>query len=284
MHRGAAGLDRPAARPGRRRARLTSAAAGPGRLWEVDAARTAAIAMMVAYHVGYDVSRVAPSVGIDPLSGGWQALQVACGSSFLFVVGVSLAISNARGRARGLSGWPLYRRHLRRAAEVGAAALLVTLVTWIALGDDYVRFGILDCIAVAMVVGPLLLRLGPVNLILAGVVLLAGMELLLGPRSDVPGLLVLGVEPEGGAGVDWYPLLPWLAPALVGLAVGRALYPGGVRGHWGARLPTPPWAREVGAPGRHALPIYLVHQPVLIPLIIAGLAIAGVEVSLGGLR
>jgi uncharacterized membrane protein len=123
-----------------------------------------------------------------------------------------------------------------------------------------------------------------VNLILAGVVLLAGMELLLGPRSDVPGLLVLGVEPEGGAGVDWYPLLPWLAPALVGLAVGRALYPGGVRGPWGARLPTPPWAREVGALGRHALPIYLVHQPVLIPLIIAGLAIAGVEVSLGGLR
>jgi hypothetical protein len=73
--------------------------------------------MMVAYHVGYDVSRVAPSVGIDPFSGGWQALQVACGSSFLFVVGVSLAISNARGRARGLSGWPLYRRHLRRAAR-----------------------------------------------------------------------------------------------------------------------------------------------------------------------
>jgi uncharacterized membrane protein len=241
--------------------------------------------MMIVYHVGYDVNRFAPSVGIDPFSGGWQALQVACGSSFLFVVGVSLAISNARGRAGGLSGWPLYRRHLRRAAQVGAAALLVTLVTWIALGDDdYVRFGILHCIAVAMVVGPLLLPLGPVNLILAGVVLLAGMELLLGPESDVPGLLVLGVPPEGGAGVDWYPLLPWLAPALVGLAAGRALYPGGVRGPWGARLPTPPWAREVGAPGRHALPIYLVHQPVLIPLVIGGLAIAGVEVSLDEFR
>jgi uncharacterized membrane protein len=255
-----------------------------GRLWEVDVARTAAIAMMVAYHVAYDVNRVAPSVAIDPFSGGWQALQIACGSSFLFVVGVSLAISNARGRARGLSGWRLYRRHLRRAAEVGAAALLVTLVTWIVLGDDYVRFGILHCIAVAMVVGPLLLRLGLVNLILAGVVLLTGMALLLGPSSDVPGLLVLGVPPDGGAGVDWYPLLPWLAPALVGLAVGRALYPGGVRGPWGARLPTPPWARGVGAPGRHALPIYLVHQPVLIPLVIGALAIAGVEVSLDEFR
>ena len=171
------------------RARVTSAAAGPVRLWEVDAARTAAIAMMVVYHVGYDVSLFGPSVDIDPFSGGWRALQLACGSSFLFVVGVSLAISNARGRARGLAGWPLYRRHLRRAGEVAAAALLVTLVTWIALGDDYVRFGILHCIAVAMVVGPLLLPLGPVNLILAWVVLLGGMALLRGPASDIPGLL-----------------------------------------------------------------------------------------------
>ena len=130
-----------------------------------------------------------------------------------------------------------------------------------------------------MVVGPLLLPLGPVNLILAWVVLLAGMPLMRGSASDIPGLLVFGVPAEGGAGADWYPLLPWLAPVLVGLAVGQALYPGGVRGPWGARLPTPPWARGVGAHGRHALPIYLVHQPILIPLVIAALAIAGVEVS-----
>jgi len=262
----------------------TATAPAGGRLWEVDAARTAAIAMMVVYHVGYDVNLLGPSVDIDPFSGGWRALQLACGSSFLFVVGVSLAISNARGRARGLSGWPLYRRHLRRAGEVAAAALLVTLATWIALGDDYVRFGILHCIVVAMVVGPLLLPLGAVNLVLAFAALVGGMALLRGPESDVPGLLVFGVPPEDGAGVDWYPLLPWLAPVLVGLAVGQALYPGGVRGHWGRRLPTPPWARAVGAPGRHALPIYLVHQPVLIPLVIAGLAIAGVEITLDDFR
>jgi uncharacterized membrane protein len=73
--------------------------------------------MMVVYHVGYDIDRFGPGVGIDAFSGGWRALQIACGSSFLFVVGVSLAISNARGRAAGLSGWPLYRRHLRRAAR-----------------------------------------------------------------------------------------------------------------------------------------------------------------------
>jgi len=254
-------------------------APGRDRLWEVDAARTLAILMMVAYHAAYDVHKLAPSVDIDPFDGGWRALQVATGSSFLFVVGVSLAISNGRSRAKGLAGMALYRRHARRAAQVAAAALLVSAVTRVALGDDYVRFGILHCIAAAMLIGPLMVRLGWLNAVLALGVLLVGLALKDGPTSDVPGLLVLGVPPPGGAGVDWYPLAPWLAPMLLGLAAGLALYPGGRRGEWGRRLPRPPAAAALGAPGRHALPIYLVHQPVLILIVAAALAVLGVEVS-----
>lgn len=249
------------------------------RLWEVDAARTLAILMMVAYHAAYDVHKLAPGVDIDPFSGGWQALQVATGSSFLFVVGVSLAISNGRARARGLAGAALYRRHARRATQVAGAALLVSAVTWIALGDDYVRFGILHCIAAAMFIGPLLVRLRWGNAALALVVLVVGLALKDGPTSDIPGLLVLGVRPPGGAGVDWYPLAPWLAPMLLGLAVGLALYPAGRRGPWGRRLPVPRAAAAIGAPGRHALPIYLLHQPVLILIVAGVLAAVGVEVS-----
>lgn len=250
------------------------------RLWEVDAVRTLAIIMMVAYHAAYDVHLLAPDVEIDPFGGGWRALQVATGSSFLFVVGVSLAISNGRGRARGLSGAALYRRHARRAGQVTGAALLVTVATFIALGDDdYVRFGILHCIAAAMFIGPLLVRLGWWNAALAVVVLVVGLALNRGDTSDIPGLLVIGIPPPGGAGVDWYPLLPWLAPMLLGLAAGLALYPAGRRGPWGRRLPTPPPAGALGAPGRHALPIYLLHQPVLILVVGATLAASGVEVD-----
>lgn len=249
------------------------------RLWEVDVARTAAIVMMVVYHAAYDVHQLAPSLDVDPFSGGWRALQVACGTTFLAVVGVSLAISNGRGRARGLTGWALYRRHLRRAGQVAAAAVLVTVATRIALGDDYVRFGILHCIAASMVIGPLLVRLRWLNVPLGVVVIWAGLALDDGSRSGVPGLLVLGVPPPGGAGVDWYPLLPWFGPVLFGLALGAALYPEGRRGAWGRRLPEPPHATLLGAPGRHSLPIYLVHQPILVPLVAAGLTLAGVEVS-----
>jgi uncharacterized membrane protein len=255
----------------------------PVRLWEVDALRTLAIVMMVAYHAAYDVDLLGPGVAIDPFSGGWRALQVATGSTFLFVVGVSLAISNGRSRARGLAGGALYRRHLRRAGQVAAAALLVTVATRVALGDDYIRFGILHCIAAAMVIGPLLVPLGRWNAPLGVAVLAAGLWVRDLPASDVPGLLVLGVPAVGGAGVDWYPLLPWLAPALIGVAAGLTLYPAGRRGGWGRALPEPRWAATAGLPGRHALPIYLVHQLVLIPLVAGALALAGADVSWDGL-
>ena len=47
--------------------------------------------------------------------------------------------------------------------QVAAAALLVSAATWVALGDEWVRFGVLHCIAVAMLVGPLLVPPGLVE-------------------------------------------------------------------------------------------------------------------------
>jgi uncharacterized membrane protein len=253
-----------------------------GRLWEVDAVRTLAIAMMVAYHAAYDIGQLAPDLGVDPFSPGWRALQVACGATFLFVVGVSLSISNGRGRAAGLRGYALYRRHLRRALQVAAAAALVSLATWVALGDQWVRFGVLHCIAVGMLVGPLLVRLRWWNVPLGAAVIAAGIWIDQGPRTDSSALHVLGVQRQGATPVDWYPLMPWLGVMMLGLAAGLALYPAGRRGPWTGRLPRPRGARALGAPGRHSLPIYLVHQLVLIPLIAAALALSGVAWSWSG--
>jgi uncharacterized membrane protein len=255
--------------------------AAAGRLWEIDLLRTAAIVMMVAYHAAWDVDFLAVDSPVDPFTGGWRALQVTTGSAFLAVTGITLAMTNARGRARGLSGWALYRRHARRAGVVLAAALVVSAATFVALGDGWVRFGILHCIAVAMLLCPLLIRLGILLLPLAAAVLWAGLALAGSERREAPLLLPFGVPQTGGAGVDWYPLLPWLAPALVGLWLGTVLYPGGRRGAWGRWLPAErPALVRAGWPGRHSLPIYLVHQPVLIPLVALVLLAAGVAIDI----
>lgn len=260
-----------------------SGATARERLWEIDLARTAAIVMMVVYHVGYDVEMLAVDPPIDPFSGGWRALQVVCGSTFLFVTGVTLAMGNGRARAAGLRGWPLYRRHARRALTVLGAAMAVTVATRVALGDEYIRFGVLHCIAAAMLIGPLVVRWGAWLLPLAAAVLAAGLAMRDMDPVGIPGLMILGVPPEGGAGVDWYPLAPWLAPALAGLWAGGVLYPGGRRGAWGTRMP-PAVHPAVTWPGRHSLPVYLAHQLVLVPLTAAALALAGVAITWDAFR
>src|SRR5262245_42317427 len=248
------------------------------RLWELDAARTLAIGMMVAFHASYDVDMLAPELGVEPRQGWLKLLQVATGSLFLGLAGMSFTVSSARAR-HGLSGRVLLLRQWRRAAEILAAALAVSFVTWLLLGDGLVRFGILHLIAAGLFLAPFALRLGAWNLVLAGGLVLLGLWTE-GLSSDLPGLLPLGIRPdEGRIGVDWYPLVPWLAPFLIGLWAGTRLYPRGSR-RW-ASLPAPN-ARAAwlaGAPGRHSLAIYLGHQAVLLPLVAALLLAAGVEID-----
>ncbi|MEW6581970.1 MAG: heparan-alpha-glucosaminide N-acetyltransferase [Actinomycetota bacterium] len=257
-----------------------AAAERPGRLWEIDAARTVAIAMMVAYHAVYDLHFLsAETVGADPFSGGWKALRVATGVSFLGVAGLSFWVSTARARAAGLAGWGLWRKHARRGAQVMGWGVVVTLATLAALGtDDYVRFGVLSAIGASILLAPLVARLGAWNAVAGAAIVTAGL-LMNDVRSGVPGAFILGFRHPDGAGVDWYPLAPWFGVFAIGIAAGALLYPDGRRGPLAARLPRDNPLPAAARPGRHSLAVYLLHQPVLIALLAAGLAVAGVDLG-----
>lgn len=243
------------------------------RYWELDLARSVAIAMMVVYHVGYNVDFLSGTGRNDALGLGWRGLQGATGFLFLFLVGVSFTISDAAARRRGLDWAGRLRKHARRGAQVIGFGLIVSLATLIALGDGFVRFGILHAIGASLLLAPFVVRLGAWNAPLGVAVVAAGLAI---QRAglDVPGLFPVVWEPSGRAGVDYYPLLPWFGVVMIGIAAGTLLYPDGRPGRWSGRVAaTPP--RWLTAPGRHSLVIYLVHQPVLI------LAVAGVLAALG---
>jgi uncharacterized membrane protein len=250
------------------------------RLWEVDALRATAMAMMVVYHLAYDVHLLAPQLPVDPFNGAWRALQVATGSLFLGVVGLSFWIAHAQAGARDITGLALWRLQLPRTAQVLAAAALVSFATFVALGaEDVVRFGILHLIGVLLlIVLPVVVRLGRWNALLGVCVVAIGLAMEV--RSAVPGALAFGfIPPEKG--VDWYPLVPWAGAAFIGIAAGSVLYPDGQRGALLRRLPVDSRVGQwVARPGRHSLPFYLVHQPVLIALTAATMALIGVEFAL----
>lgn len=247
------------------------------RLWEIDAARTLAIAMMIAYHVVYDIELLSPGLGPDPFTGGWGALPEATGSLFLLIAGVSLTVADARAEARGVGPRGRLARHARRAGMILGAAAVVTIATSVAFGDRYVRFGILHAIAAATMIGALTVRLGAWNIALGSAVVAAGIAV---PDLEGPAwLLPIGVGPADVSSVDYWPLLPWLGPMLIGVGFARLLYPGGVPGPVTGRLPAGPSVpRQTLAPGRHSLMVYLGHQLLLIPVVWLVLLAAGVDV------
>ena len=246
------------------------------RFWEIDLARTIAIAMMVAYHSVYDIELLVPGLGPDPFRGPWGWLPEATGSLFLSVAGVSLAVVDGRLRARGATRVDRLRRHLRHALVVLSAAMLVTLATRVAFDERYVRFGILHMIGLAIVIGAVSVAIGRWNLVLGTLVILAGVAIA-GASTQSPLLGILGFDQVGFSSVDHWPVLPWLGPMLIGIGAGTAFYPGGRRAPaLAARLRTAPSPR-FAAPGRYSLVIYLGHQLVLIPVVWSVLVVAGAE-------
>jgi uncharacterized membrane protein len=237
------------------------------RFWEVDAARGVAIIMMIVYHTTYDLDTLG-GYDVQSTTGFWALFADVTAGLFLFLVGVSLAISRAR---TSLTGWRLFGKYLARGLRILAYGVVLTVV-FLALGMGVVAFGILHLIGISIILAYPFLRLRFTNLVLGTLIFAAGQYILAqGLYSQSFWLLPFGIVPEGVIMPDYRPLLPWFGVVLIGLFFGNVVYGDGRRP---AVLEdkAPVLARPLLPPGRNSLFIYLIHQPIIIAL----LAVTGV--------
>jgi len=240
-------------------------AAPGGRIVWLDLARSAALVGMAIYHFRYDLAMygVAP---VEPLMAGfWPWLARIVAGSFLLLAGFSLVLGHGRGIR--------WRGYWIRQGQIAAAAALITLVTYFAVHDAFIFFGILHMIFTAGLIGLAFLRApGWVSALAAALVVLVAMRVS-GGVFDWPVLWFLGLAEVQVFSVDFEPVFPWLAPYLAGMALAQWAVAGGLIARLRAAAPAPRWARVLAWPGRHSLIIYLLHQPVLIGLLILALMV-----------
>lgn len=232
---------------------MNSGAERGGRLVLIDALRGAAILAMIVYHLAWDLYFLGFSAVDVMRLPAWIGFQKSILSSFLMLSGMSLVLAHARGlRARAF---------LRRLAVLVAAALLVSLGSYLALPDYFVFFGVLHAIALFSVLTlPFLVVPRWLVLATAGLVLLAGLWVTL-PGFIDKRLAWIGFWPEPPLTTDIVPVFPWFGMLLLGVVLMRVL------------LGSPVWARLAALSGRglgwlrfvgrHSLLIYLLHQPLL---------------------
>ncbi len=236
------------------------------RLWEIDTFRGIAVVLMIFYHLVFDLYFFGALRGVFPTL-PWQVFARAIGSTFIFLLGLSLTLRYSRLRNE-LGGLVLFQKYLFRGLKLLAWGMVITAVTYFTVGSQrLVVFGILHLLGAATILAYPFLRSRWACLV-GGILVIVAGAYLTSIEIPSPWLLWLGVDQFAYFPVDWYPIFPWFGVALVGAFLGFSLYPEGVRG-----FDLPDWSpavlvRGLSFLGRHSLIIYLVHQPILMGLLI----------------
>lgn len=241
------------ATPGPRRARYQA----------IDLARGLAIIAMVVFHFAWDLYYFGLSpvdVTSDP---AWEVFQKLILSSFLLLVGAGLELAHGNG-IRWRSFW-------RRFAVVLIAALLVTAGTYWMFPDYFVYFGVLHAIALfSLLALPFAGRRLPLVLGVA-LAVIAVSFVWTSPDFEARWLAWIGFWPVPPPTTDIVPVFPWFGVVLLGVAGTRWLIQSGLFDrlrNWRSRGLA---VRALAFLGRWSLPVYLLHQPVLIGLFWVGL-------------
>jgi len=232
------------------------------RIWEIDFLRGLSIILMVFYHLGYDLTEFC---GIRRLLG----IEINLSSTFLvvaqyFFAGVFIVLC-------GISS-TLSRSNLRRALKILAVAIVVTVVTYFFNPAAAIYFGILHCLGICVLIyGLTLQRTKALTCAAAGAFVLGLSVALSAIMKNVPvrfdWLMPFGITSNTLASYDYFPLLPWFGVFLLGTALGKWAY-ASKQSFIPKRLPE----TILNTAGRHALLIYVVHQPIILAILyIAGL-------------
>lgn len=234
----------------------TTPPAPKGRIGALDTLRGIALIAMASYHFTWDLELFGYLEPGTATQGLWKIYARGIASSFLFLAGFSLYLAHSKG-----INWPSFRK---RFAMIAAAAVVITVATAIATPDGMIFFGILHNIAAASLVGLLFLRLPVVVTLVVAAAALAAPFYLTADIFSTPWLLWIGLSPVMPRSNDYVPLLPWLAPFLLGLSAAKIALPAG----WLDRFRTPSHPRNpLALAGKHSLAFYLIHQPILVGIV-----------------
>lgn len=224
---------------------------------ELDFFRSLAVLGMVMYHAAYDL-QFFYSWEISVLEKGWLLLARLTAVTFFLLVGISFRISWTRTRSQLL--WlRCVAKYVRRGFLVILCGMLVTAVTYFIDAHAFVRFGVLHFIGVSILLLPFFARFKLWNAVLGGFVFLL-WNLIEGTTASSSLMLPFGIIPSGFTSVDYYPLIPWFGWILLGDAIGLLLY---VRDtEWRALFHGMYFPKILLWPGKHALLLYFLHQPI----------------------
>ncbi len=236
------------------------------RLHTIDLFRGFAVLSMIAYHFVFDLKYIF-NVNIPWFEsyGAYLWQQSIC-IVFIFVSGISFTFS---------------KNNIKRGFIILILGILFSLGTYLIIPEQFIVFGILHFLGISCIITAILFPLlkkipahiGFLIFILLflifkgindGYVGFADISLYKLPQSiyDVPFLSIVGFPNDSFFSADYYPIFPWLFLYWSGIFAWFCISP---------RVKQAPVCRIkipfINFFGRHALIVYILHQPICYGLI-----------------
>ncbi len=218
----------------------------------LDALRAAAIVWMAAFHFSFDLNYfrlTTQDFYSDPF---WTWQRTCIVSLFLFCAGIGQAIAVQQRQS--------WQRFWRRWAQVAGCAVLVSIGSYAMFPHSFISFGVLHCIALALIVMRLTARWGR-WLWALGLFAIALPQVVQQAFFDTRWTNWVGLITHKPITEDYVPLFPWLGVMWWGLAAGQWML--AHRPAWLAGA-LPGALKPLEVLGRWSLSFYMLHQPILI--------------------
>ena len=205
----------------------------------LDQIRALAVILMIIFHFAYDLSFFGYYDMNYPTNPYWYALPRII--VFLFLICVGMGLYEAHSPTIKV------KKFTKRFLLIVMWAIVISISTYFLFPERWIYFGTLHCIALASVASLPFLRFPKISLLLGSVLVISDF---------VFGYRLPWIELDHKA-MDYIPLFPWLGFALIGIFMAKI-------GFHKLKVPSIPALQWLG---KHALAIYVLHQPILFGLI-----------------
>lgn len=231
------------------------------RFWEIDFLRGIAIVAMIAFHFIWSLNYFNVIGHLTHLF-YWQAFAKITASIFILLVGVSLTLSYSRIRKTDIKR---YKKYFLRGLKTFNYGLIVTIVSYLLIRTEFVKFGILHFIGTGIIFAMFFLNFRYMNLIL-GIISIAIGSVFYQINTHIRWLFWLGLKYPGFSTLDYFPLFPWFGLILIGIFIGNTVYPDGRRRINHREHPNKT-ENVFCFLGRYSLLIYFIHMIVILGIV-----------------
>ena len=247
------------------------------RFIEVDLIKGVAVIFMVIFHFFYlayfmDVKKYNISSGI------LRFLAKSAHTTFIIMVGINLVLSYQRSQVMNRDADAYFGKQVKRSFMIFGAGIIISVLSYLSFGDMFVKFGIFQFIATAILISQLVVHNKLYALI--AMIIIVALTFLKNKISNLYDTclkmplicFITGLYNVKYSSLDHFPLLPYLAFIFLGIFVGHNLYINFKRNFNGSvidRNTNNNGAKTLAYFGRHSLMIYFIHFPLFYFILLA---------------